>query len=53
MGSAGMAPAGIAPAAMAATRNYGLEGSIEGDELDIPTILREKKYGAERQGVRA
>jgi len=49
---AGLTSGSIAPTSQAA-RNYGLEGSIEGDELDIPTILREKKYGAERQGVRA
>ena len=51
--STGMTQAASASASLAAARNYGLEGSIEGDELDIPTILREKKYGAERLGVRA
>jgi len=34
-------------------KNYGFENAAEGDELDIPTILREKKFGAERVGVKA
>jgi len=32
---------------------FGFESAIEGDELDIPTILREKKFGAEKIGVKA
>ncbi|HEY9055367.1 MAG TPA: cell division protein FtsZ [Rectinemataceae bacterium] len=40
-------------AAQPSSKIFGFEGSIEGDELDIPTILREKKFGAERMGARA
>jgi len=29
------------------------ENAADGDELDIPTILRDKKFGAERVGARA
>jgi len=49
---ASLGSASLAPASQAAARNYGLEGSIEGDELDIPTILRERKFGAERLGAK-
>lgn len=34
-------------------KNYGFENAADGDELDIPTILREKKFGIERVGVKA
>ena len=35
------------------SKNFGFENSADGDELDIPTILREKKFGAERVGAKA
>jgi len=37
-------------------KGFGFENAADGDELDIPTILRDKKFGAEkaeRMGVRA
>jgi cell division protein FtsZ len=34
-------------------KTFGFESDTEGDELDIPTILREKKFGAEKMGVKA
>lgn len=37
----------------ASGKSFGFDGATEGDELDIPTILREKKFGAERMGVKA
>lgn len=37
----------------ASGKSFGFDGTTEGDELDIPTILREKKFGAERMGVKA
>jgi len=49
----GKASVNLSPAAQAPTRNFGLEGFIEGDEIDIPTILRDKKFGVERRGVKA
>ncbi len=36
-----------------ATKSYSFENAADGDELDIPTILRDKKFGAERVGARA
>jgi cell division protein FtsZ len=36
-----------------AAKSYSFENAADGDELDIPTILRDKKFGAERVGVRA
>ncbi|MDD3980577.1 MAG: cell division protein FtsZ [Spirochaetia bacterium] len=33
-------------------KGYSFENPAEGDELDIPTILREKKFGAERVGAK-
>jgi len=35
------------------SKNFGFENVADGDELDIPTILREKKFGAERVGAKA
>ena len=40
-------------AATMATKSYSFENAADGDELDIPTILRDKKFGAERVGARA
>jgi cell division protein FtsZ len=34
-------------------KSYSFENAADGDELDIPTILRDKKFGAERVGARA
>ncbi len=36
----------------AQVKGYSFENAAEGDELDIPTILREKKFGTERLGAR-
>ena len=36
-----------------AAKSYSFENAADGDELDIPTILRDKKFGAERVGARA
>ncbi len=33
-------------------KGYSFENAAEGDELDIPTILREKKFGTERVGAK-
>lgn len=33
-------------------KGFGFENVADGDELDIPTILREKKFGAERMGAK-
>ena len=35
------------------SKNFGFESAADGDELDIPTILRDKKFGAERVGAKA
>jgi len=35
------------------SKNFGFENAADGDELDIPTILRDKKFGAERVGAKA
>ncbi len=35
------------------SKSFGFDNSGESDELDIPTILREKKFGTERIGVKA
>jgi len=36
----------------AQVKGYSFENAVEGDELDIPTILREKKFGTERLGAK-
>ncbi len=36
----------------AQVKGYSFENAAEGDELDIPTILRDKKFGAERVGAK-
>ncbi len=38
--------------APAPAKGYGFENAADGDELDIPTILREKRFGAEKVGVK-
>ena len=40
-------------AAQGGGKAFGFESAADGDELDIPTILREKKFGAEKIGVKA
>ena len=35
------------------TKSFGFDAGYDEDELDIPTILREKKLGSQRLGVRA
>jgi hypothetical protein len=42
----------IAKGSAPAGKTYGVEQNYEQDELDIPTILREKKSLAQRYGVR-
>lgn len=43
----------LTQAAPAATKLFGFDPAAEGDELDIPTILRDRKFGAERVGARS
>ena len=45
--------ASMTQTATMATKSYSFENAADGDELDIPTILRDKKFGAERVGARA
>jgi cell division protein FtsZ len=34
-------------------KSFGFDNPAEGDELDIPTILRDRKFGAERVGAKS
>ena len=43
----------LTQSAQNSAKNFGFENAADGDELDIPTILREKKFGAERVGAKA
>ncbi len=43
----------LSQAAQGGGKAFGFESAADGDELDIPTILREKKFGAEKIGVKA
>lgn len=36
-----------------AGKSFSFDNAADGDELDIPTILREKKFGVEKLGVKA
>jgi cell division protein FtsZ len=42
----------LAQTPMGQGKGFGFENVADGDELDIPTILREKKFGAERVGAK-
>lgn len=37
----------------ASGKSFSFDNAADGDELDIPTILREKKFGTEKLGVKA
>ncbi|MFZ3110985.1 MAG: cell division protein FtsZ [Rectinemataceae bacterium] len=40
-------------APLASAKSFSFDNAADGDELDIPTILREKKFGTEKMGVKA
>lgn len=40
-------------APQASGKSFSFDNAADGDELDIPTILREKKFGTEKLGVKA
>lgn len=43
----------LTQAAPTQAKSFGFDPAAESDELDIPTILRERKFGAERIGARS
>lgn len=40
-------------APLVSAKSFSFDNAADGDELDIPTILREKKFGTEKLGVKA